>query len=829
MTSQQPEGFMIRCQGTSSSTTNSHNVAFLSSSSTNSATRVVNTAQGVNTASTQGAVLDAQQLGKKNTVKKKGRKLDMANKERIRTVPVEETTSNALVSQCDGFGCDWSDQSEEGPTNFALMAYSLTSSSSSTNSETGNKSYLIDYKEIHGGFVAFGSNYKGGRITGKGGGPNWLFDIDALTNSMNYKPVVARNQSNGNACTKACANAGKAKVETVLGKNYIILPLWTQDPPFSTSTKDSPDAGFKPSREEEMKGAEDPGNEGGIPSTEESRINQEKDASVNSTNNINIVSPIVNAANIEDNVVNENIVYGCSDDLNIPDLKEIGRFSDVKNDDLGADINNLDTYFQVSPVPTTKIHKDHPLNQVSGDLKSVTQTRQMTKNLEEYRHKKTPKELPNRKRAIGTKWIFRNKKDERGIMINNKEILVAQRYTQEEGIDYDEVFAFVARIKAIRLLLAYATFKDFVVYQMDVMSAFLYGKIKEEVYVYQPLGFEDPNFPDRVYKVEKALYDLHQAPKAWYETLSTYLLENRFQRGQIDKNLFIKRDKGLQVKQNKDGIFISQDKYATEILKKFGFTDVKTASTPMEAQNPLLDDEYGEEVDVHLYRSMIGSLMYLTFLRPTMMFAVCACARYQVNPKVSHLHVVKRIFRYLKGQKKLGFWYPKDSPFDLVAYTDSDYAGSSLDRKSTIGVKNPVFHSKTKHIEIGYYFIKDSNEKKLIQMIKIHTDKNVTDLLTKLFDGKLMLLGINLLLLEKVNAARHNLLLLVATVKVKTVNGEQQLQALVDGKKIIITEATVRRDLQLEDVDGVDCLPNTIIFEQLTLMGIKTFTKAYFI
>ncbi|GJX39104.1 putative ribonuclease H-like domain-containing protein [Tanacetum coccineum] len=261
-----------------------------------------------------------------------------------------------------------------------------------------------------------------------------------------------------------------------------------------------------------------------------------------------------------------------------------------------------------------------------------------------------------------------------GIVIRNKARLVAQGYTQEEGIDYDEVFAPVARIEAIRLFLAYASFKDFVVYQMDVKSAFLYRKIEEEVYVCQPPGFEDPDFPDRVYKVEKALYGLHQAPRAWYETLSTYLLDNGFQRGKIDKTLFIKRYKGdillmssmgeltfflgLQVKQKKDGIFISQDKYVAEILKKFRFTEVKTASTPMETQKPLLKDE-----------------------------DVCAYARYQVNPKVSHLHVVKRIFRYLKGQPKLGLWYPKDSPFDLVAYTDSDYARASLDKKSTTGGK----------------------------------------------------------------------------------------------------------------------------------------------
>ncbi|GJV22604.1 hypothetical protein Tco_1375299 [Tanacetum coccineum] len=147
----------------------------------------------------------------------------------------------------------------------------------------------------------------------------------------------------------------------------------------------------------------------------------------------------------------------------------------------------------------------------------------------------------------------------------------------------------------------------------------------------------------------------------------------------------------------------------------------------METHKPLLKDADGEDVDEQLYRSMIGSLMYLTSLRPDIMFVVYACARYQVNPKVSHLYAMKRFFRYLKGQPKLGLWYPKDSPFDLVAYTDSDYAGASLNRKSTTRVKNPVFHSKTKHIEIMHHFIRDSNEKKLIQMIKIHTDQNVAN------------------------------------------------------------------------------------------------------
>ncbi|GJQ98833.1 putative reverse transcriptase, RNA-dependent DNA polymerase, partial [Tanacetum coccineum] len=266
--------------------------------------------------------------------------------------------------------------------------------------------------------------------------------------------------------------------------------------------------------------------------------------------------------------------------------------------------------------------------------------------------------------------------------------------------------------------------------KMDVKTAFLYGTIEEEVYVCQPPSFEDPHFPNKVYKKE-------------------------------------------------DGIFISQDKYVAKILKKFDFATVKTSITLIETNKALVKDEEARAIDVHLYRSMIGSLMYLTTSRSDIIFAVCACAKFQVTPKTSHIHTVKRIFRYLKGQPKLGLWYPRDSPFDLEAFTSSDYAGASLDRKSTIGgcqflskrliswqckkqtivanftteaeyvaaancyghvlwiqnqmldygfnfmntkiyidnesticiVKNPVFHSKTKHIEIRHHFIRDSYEK----------------------------------------------------------------------------------------------------------------------
>ncbi|GJS93154.1 putative ribonuclease H-like domain-containing protein [Tanacetum coccineum] len=267
-----------------------------------------------------------------------------------------------------------------------------------------------------------------------GSGPNWLFDINALKKSMNYKPVIARNQSNGNAGTKACDDAG----------------------------------------DNEKKVTEEPGKEGGDSSNDQKKeddnvystnnVNTASDG--NNTNNINAVSSTVNAARIEGNAVGTKTSIELLDDPNMPELEDIVYSDDAEDVVSKANKNNLNTFM--------------PIN------------------------------LPNGKRAIGTKWVFRNKKDERGIVIKNKARLVAQGYTQEEGIDYDKFIAPITRNEAIRLFLAYASFKDFVVYQMDVKSAFLYGKIEEEVYVCQPLRFEDPDFPDRVYKVEKALYGLHQ-------------------------------------------------------------------------------------------------------------------------------------------------------------------------------------------------------------------------------------------------------------------------------------------------------------------------------
>nr|GEU33836.1 hypothetical protein [Tanacetum cinerariifolium] len=284
-------------------------------------------------------------------------------------------------------------------------------------------------------------------------------------------------------------------------------------------------------------------------------------------------------------------------------------------EDVGAeaDFSNLETNITISPIPITRVHKDHPVTQIIGDLSLAPQTWSMTRmvkdqggltqiNNEDFctcmfaciLSEEEPNkvwvlvDLPKGKRAIGSKWVFRNKKDERGIVIRNKARLVAQGHTQEEGIYYEEVFALVARIETIRFFLAYASFMGFMVYQIDVKSAFLYGTIKEKVYFCQPLGFEDTDYPVKVYKVVKAIYGLHQAPRAWYETLANYLLKD-----------------GLLVKQKQDGIFISQDKYIAKILRKFGLTDGKSASTPIDTEKPLLKDPDGEDVDVHTYRRKV--------------------------------------------------------------------------------------------------------------------------------------------------------------------------------------------------------------------------------
>nr|GEX07702.1 putative ribonuclease H-like domain-containing protein [Tanacetum cinerariifolium] len=593
-----------------------------------------------------------------------------------------------------------------------------------------------------------------------GSGPTWSFDINSLTWTMNYQTVIAGNQPNPSAGFENKFDAEKVGEE--INQQYMLFPVW-----FSGSTnpkKNDEDATFDGkehdidarklesevilspsssahSRKQDDKTKKEAKGKSPVESFTGYRdlSTEFKDCFDNSSNEVNAVGIIV--PTVEQNTSNNTNPFSAagtsnttdspthgkssfinafklSDDPDMLELEDI-TYSNDKNDvGAEADFNNLETCITEPKM-------------VHQALKDPSWIEAMQEELLQFKMQKVwvLVHFPHGKRAIGTKWVYKNKKDERGIVVRNKARLVVQGHTQEEGIDYEEHFAPVARIEAIRLFLAYASFMGFMVYQMDVKSAFLYGTIKEEVYVYQPPGFKDPDHPDKDYKVVKELYGLHQAPRAWYETLANYLLENSFQIGKIDQTLFIKKQKGyillvqiyvddiifgvtnkdlcqsfeklmkdkfqissmeeltfflgLQVKQNKDEIFISQDKYVAEILKKFRLTEGKSASTPIDTEKPLLKDPDGEDVDVHTYKSMIGSLMYLTSSRPDIKFAVCVCARFYVTPKASHLHAVKRIFRYLKGKPHLGLWYPKDSPFDLVAYSDSDYVGVSLDRKST--------------------------------------------------------------------------------------------------------------------------------------------------
>ncbi|GJR94076.1 retrovirus-related pol polyprotein from transposon TNT 1-94 [Tanacetum coccineum] len=333
--------------------------------------------------------------------------------------------------------------------------------------------------------------------------------------------------------------------------------------------------------------------------------------------------------------------------------------------------------------------------------------------------------------VIALKWIYKVKLDEYGDVLKNKARLVAKGYRQEEGIDFEESFAPVARIEAIRIFIANAATKNMIIYQMDVKTAFLNGDLQEEVFVSQPEGFEDQDNPTHVYRLKKALYGLKQAPRAWYDTLSKFLLANNFFKGAVDPTLFTRKSGkhillvqiyvddiifastdhnachifskemsskfqmsmmgqmsfflGLQVSQSPRGIFINQAKYALETLKKYGMDLSDPVDTPMVDRLKLDEDLMGIPVDQTRFRGMVGSLMYLTASRPDLVFAVCMCARYQAKPTKKHFEAIKRVFRYLKGTINMGLWYPKDNAMSLTAYADADHAGCQDSRRSTSG------------------------------------------------------------------------------------------------------------------------------------------------
>nr|GEU30699.1 retrovirus-related Pol polyprotein from transposon TNT 1-94 [Tanacetum cinerariifolium] len=338
---------------------------------------------------------------------------------------------------------------------------------------------------------------------------------------------------------------------------------------------------------------------------------------------------------------------------------------------------------------------------------------------------------PDGIKPLTLKWLFKNKHDEENTVIRNKTRLVVRGYRQEEGIDFEESFAPVAHMEAIRIFLAYAAHKGFTVYQMDVKTAFLHGSLKEDVYVCQPEGFINANHPSHVYKLKKALYELKQASRAWYDELSTFLLQNGFSKGTIDPTLFTKRFDddilvvqvyvddiivgstdpryatlfsdlmksrfemsmmeemtfflSLQVNQSPSGIFINQSNYVNEILKKYGLNACDIVGTPMDIKDKLDLDQIRTSVDATKYRSMIGALMYLMSSRPDIIHVTCVCARYQAYPTEKHLKEVKSIFCYLRGTIKMGLWYTKDSGLELTGLSDADYAGCKDTFKSTSG------------------------------------------------------------------------------------------------------------------------------------------------
>ncbi|GJT51393.1 putative ribonuclease H-like domain-containing protein [Tanacetum coccineum] len=795
---------------------------------------------------------------------------------------------------------------------------------------TGNKGLLIDYQDIDGGFVAFGGSTRGGKITGP-------------------------QETNGSTGLKKNVDAGQTEEENVSTQQYIVFPLWSS---ISSSYKSSYDKAEDDTVDDDAckKTVQEPANEydQALKNVLDKMMDQENEATeqsdavrkefeahtpVNTASASRTFSPVgpssgpsfvpfggsfpIDLANLphdplmpelEDTAeIQSTSIFGNAyNDHNLETLN-----TSYANQSVGAkaNFNNMEPSTVVSPIPITRVHSIHPQAQIIRDPKLAVQTRGMTKKnsrehamigyiqnnrrtnhkdfhnclfacfLSQHEPTKISQALDDESwvETIGTKWVYRNKKDERGIVVRNKARLVAQGYKQEEGIDYDE---------------------------MDVKSAFLYGTIEEEVYVCQPLGFVDLEFLEKVYKVEKALYGLHQAPRAWYETLSTYLMDNGFHKGKIDKTLFIKRLKGdillvqmssmgaltfflgLQVKQKEDGIFISQDKYVGEILKKFSFFSIRSASTPMETHKALTKDEDGEDVDVHLHRSaeiqkllpLAMPMMIMTWklsillmfdqsvgaeadfnnMEPSTVVSPIPITRvHSIHPKaqiigdpknkkdergivvrnkarlvaqgykqeegidyddvfapVAMVEAIRSIFANLQVYMDLRISISRKSTSEKALYglhqaprawyeTLSTYLMDNgfhrgqidntlfikrlqtkihVDNESAICVvKNPVYHSKTKHIEIRHHFIRDSYEKRLIEMVKIHTDYNVADLLTKAFDVTRYALTAN----PTIYASLIEQFWHTANVKIVN-NGEQKLSVIVDGQTIAITEASMR-------------------------------------
>nr|GEV22431.1 uncharacterized mitochondrial protein AtMg00810-like [Tanacetum cinerariifolium] len=657
-------------------------------------------------------------------------------------------------------------------------------------SRTGNMSYLSDFKELDRGYVAFGGNPKGGKIIVPDES-QVLLRVPRENNmyNVNLKNIVPsgdltclfakatldesnlwhRRSDNGTEFKNSNLNQfcvlkgikrefsvpktpqqngiaerkNRTLIEaarTILADSLLLIPFWAEEVNtacYVQNMNNVEDAAFdgkehdfnvkKPESKVILSprcSAQSKEHDDKTMKEAKGKIHTVGQNSLNSTNTFN-------AAGLSNTAVSS--TYGDAsqflDDPNMPGLENIIYSDDDEVVGAEADFNNLESSIPVSPIPTTRIHKDHPVLQIIGDLSSTTQTRN------------------------------------------------------------DIIFG--------------ATNKNLC------------------------RSFEK-------------------------------LMKDKFQMSFMGELTFFL---GHQVKQKEDGIFISQDKYVAEILRKFRLIEGKSASTPIDTEKPLLKDPDGEDVDVHIYRSMIGSLMYLTSSRPDIMFAVCACVCFQVTPKALHLQAVKRIFRYLKGKPHLGLWYPKDLTFDLVAYSDSDYTGASLDKKSTtggcqfLGCRLISWQCKkqtvvaTSSTEAEYVAATSCCTQGWLVQKQTALGKDSSNPLTVDSLLKAIWFSIHHLLTNEVLAipgqtttgvntprsdeGRLEILELTVFVLQKS-NDVTRLQALVDKKKVMISKAVIRDVLRLDDTEGVDCLPNEEIFTGLARMGYEklstklTFYKAFF-
>ncbi|GJZ81599.1 putative ribonuclease H-like domain-containing protein [Tanacetum coccineum] len=534
--------------------------------------------------------------------------------------------------------------------------------------------------------------------------------------------------------TQGELNVGTSTQKEEINQDCIVMPVWKGASYFDSPFKDVGN-GKPKSAADDQKQVED-----GSDNENDEQDKSEDDSSPKEVNaagqHVNTASPEVNTGSFKLSIVDPSVSIASSNDQDRPkdmfkwgashilEITHVEFFSD--KDEPEVDLGNITNFYTIEPTSIAKA------------LSDLSWVKAMQEELLQFKLQQVWKlmDLPNRKRVIGTKWVCKNKKDERGIMIRNKARLVTQGHRQEEGIDYEEVFAPVARIEAIRLFLAYASFMGFLVYQMDVKSAFLYGTIEKDVFVTQSPGFKDPDHPDKVYKVVKALYGLHQAPRAWYETLANYSLGNRFKKGKIDQTLFFKMKKGdifLVHVYVDDIIFGSINKELCTGFEKLMkdnfqmssmgeltfFLGLQSASTLVDLEKPLVKDGDANDVDIHLYRSIIGSLMLISW----------QCKKQTVvansTTEAEYVAAASCCGQVLWIQNQL-----LDYRYNFMNTI------INIDNNSTICIiENPVQHSKTKHIEIRHHFIRDCNAKKLIQMVKIHTDYNVADLLTKGFDA----------------------------------------------------------------------------------------------